>query len=118
MHGGVDALSLDAIAATPFPDSTASPVPTSLDHDTESIDPFFNLIPPKPQLHQPGGMQATHFSGVCDQDGHSQAPMDGSMASIQVCNAGLSDNFSLLLPNHHSQNRARVQLAVIIISFI
>ena len=43
-----------------------------------------NLITREPQLHRMGGVWATHFSGVCGLDGHSQAPMDGLMASREM----------------------------------
>ena len=40
-----------------------------------------NLITPESQLYQSEGVCATRCTGVCGPDGHSQAPMDGFMAS-------------------------------------
>ena len=42
------------------------------------------MITPETQLHLEEGAGGIHFTGVCGQDGHSQAPMDGFMVSREV----------------------------------
>jgi hypothetical protein len=45
---------------------------------------FRNVITNESQPYESKGAGSTCFTGVCGQDGHSQAPMDGFIASREA----------------------------------
>jgi hypothetical protein len=51
---------------------------------TIEIFSFFYVITNEFQPYWSEGAESTCFTGVCGQDGHSQAPMDGFMASREA----------------------------------